>query len=81
MIRIPQEQIPILPAKDIINNESVAFGVGEQGVMIQFMERDECILIDWFDIISFGVELLKANPVKKEPSGEPEEISAPTVVE
>jgi len=49
--------------------------------MIQFMERDECILIDWFDIISFGVELLKANPVKKEPSGEPEEISAPTVVE
>jgi hypothetical protein len=81
MIRIPPNQIPVLPVTDIINNESVAFGVGEQGVMIQFMERDECILIDWFDIISFGVELLKVNPIKKEPSGEPEEIPKPTVVE
>jgi hypothetical protein len=45
------------------------------------MERDECILIDWFDIVSFGIELLKVNPVKKEPSGDPEEIASPTVVE
>jgi hypothetical protein len=81
MIRIPPNQIPVLPVIDIINNESVAFGVGEQGVMIQFMERDECILIDWFDIVSFGVELLKVNPAKKEPSSEPEEIESPTVVE
>ncbi len=80
MIRIPSDQIPILPLRDIINNESVAFGVGEQGVILQYMDRDECILIDWFDIVSFGVELLKVTSAKTEPK-EPEEIVSPTVVE
>jgi len=80
MIRIPSEQIPMLPMKDIINNESVAFGIFDPGIIVQYMERDECILIDWFDIVSFGVELLKATAPKTEPK-EPEEIKAPTVVE
>ena len=80
MIRIPSEQIPVLPMKDIINNESVAFGIFDPGIIVHYMERDECILIDWFDIISFGVELIKVTAQKAEPK-EPEEILAPTVVE
>jgi hypothetical protein len=81
MIRIPSDKIPLLPVNDIINNESVAFGVFDQGIMVQYMDRDECILIDWFDIVSFGVELIKISSVKKEEPKEPEEIQAPTVVE
>ncbi len=81
MKRIPSDQIPTLPIKDIINNESVAFGVGEPGIIIQYMDRDECILVDWFDIISFGIELMKVIPDKKENIGNPEEIQAPTVIE
>lgn len=81
MILIPSERIPILPLKDIINNESVAFGVVDQGIIMQYMDRDECILIDWFDIVSFGVELLKISSAKKEDAKEPEEIAKPTVVE
>jgi len=80
MIRIPSEQIPMLPMKDIINNESVAFGIFDPGIIVQYMERDECILIYWFDIVSFGVELIKVTAPKIEPK-EPEEIQAPTVVE
>jgi hypothetical protein len=70
----------MLPMKDIINNESVAFGIFDPGIIVQYMERDECILIDWFDIVSFGVELIKVTAPKAELK-EPEEIQAPTVVE
>jgi hypothetical protein len=70
----------MLPMKDIINNESVAFGIFDPGIIVQYMERDECILIDWFDIVSFGVELIKVTAPKAELK-EPEEIRAPTVVE
>lgn len=80
MIRIPSDQIPILPLKDIINNESVAFGTCEQGIIMQYMDRDECILVDWFDIVSFGIELLKISS-KKNDAKEMEEIESPTVVE
>ena len=80
MIKIPSDKIPLLPVNDVINNESVALGVFDQGIMVQYMDRDECILIDWFDIVSFGVELLKVNTVKPE-TKEPEEIPAPTVIE
>ena len=72
MIRVKSNEIPILPVKDIINNESVAYGVGEPGILMQFMDHDECILIEWSDIVSFGLELIKKVP---------EEISAPTVVD
>jgi len=80
MIKIPSDKIPLLPVNDIINNESVALGVFDQGIVVQYMDRDECILIDWFDIVSFGVELLKVNTVKPE-TKEPEEIPTPTVIE
>jgi hypothetical protein len=79
MRRIPSDQIPILPIKDIVNGESIAFGVGDYGVMIQFMDRDECIHIEWVDIIGFGVELLKVTTTKSEK--EPEEIPTPTKVD
>jgi len=79
MRRIPSNEIPLLPVKEIVNGESVAFGVGDYGVMVQYMDRDECIHIEWADIIAFGVELLKVDTT---PAGnEPEEIAAPTVVE
>jgi hypothetical protein len=80
MKRIPSNEIPILPMKDIINGESVAFGIGEIGVMVQYMDRDECILIDWYDIISFGIELIKVTS-NHDAHKEPEEIPAPTVID
>lgn len=78
MKNIPQSEIPALPVQDVINGECVAFGVGEQGVMIQFMERDKCILIEWPDVIMYGIEILKHEDQKPEP--EAEEIEKPTEV-
>jgi hypothetical protein len=77
MIRILPEQIPILPIKDIINGESVAFGVVDPGVIVQFMDRDECILIEWFDIVLYGMAFLNETSKKSEEK-KSEEISAPT---
>lgn len=75
MKRLETAEIPVLPVHDIIAGETVAYGVGDPGIIIQFMDRDECILIDWYDIVSFGVELLKV--ASEKPA---EEIAAPTEV-
>jgi hypothetical protein len=72
MRRIPSNEIPLLPVKDIINGESVAFGVGDYGVMVQYMDRNECIFINWNDIILYGVAFLK------ESENVPVEIVTPT---
>lgn len=71
-------EIPILPMKAVVNNESIALGVGDPGIIVQYMDRDECILIDWNDIVFFGIELLKIQHKQDKPA-EPEEIDKPTV--
>jgi len=77
MRKLESPEIPVLPVMDIVAGESVAYGVGEAGIIIQFIDRDECILMDWFDVVSFGIELLKVNGVNPEEV----EIASPTVVE
>lgn len=76
MRHIPQNEIPLLPAQTIFNEECIAYGVGDYGVAIHFMERDKCILIEWDDVILYGIAILKeadTSPVK-----DAEEIPAPT---
>jgi hypothetical protein len=75
---LQSSEIPILPVKDIINNESVAFGVFDVGIIVQYMERDTGVLIEWPDIISFGSELLKVS--EKKPDTEIE-IEKPTEID
>jgi len=79
MKHIPPSDIPQLPVQDIINEECVAYGIGEPGVIIQFMDRDDCILVEWADVVLYGIELMKAEMVKNMPHEE--EISKPTAVD
>lgn len=76
MRELTQEEIPKLPVQTIIGEDCVAFGVFDPGIVVQYLERDKCILIEWPDVIAFGSELLKAK------TQEPviEEIAAPTKV-
>lgn len=72
---IPNDEIPNLPVKDIFNEECIAFGVGETGAMIHFIDRDKCVLVEWADVILYGSEVLKAQDKKEEKEIE---IEAPT---
>ena len=69
MRKLSASEIPLLPVKDFFNGESIAFGVFGAGVVIQFMERDECLLIEWGDIITLGIGMLEAT-VKNPPAEE-----------
>jgi hypothetical protein len=71
-----QNEIPVLPVQVVVDDECVAFGVGDDGAIIQFIDRDKCILLEWLDVIRFGAHLLK---LRENPTNEPEEIAAPTV--
>lgn len=75
MRRLKLTEIPILPLVALVDDENVAFGSGEPGIIIQYMDRDKCILVEWEDVVRFGVELLKAG---EKPTSSTEEISAPT---
>lgn len=71
---IPPDKIPLLGNKGIIEGESVAFGVFTSGVIVQYLERDICILIDWNDIILYGLAILKSG----QNAAAIEEIESPT---
>ena len=70
------DEIPILPVQVVVDGECIAFGAGDSGVIIQFIDADKCILLEWLDVIRFGIHLVK---LKEHPENEPEEIAAPTV--
>lgn len=70
------DEIPILPVQVVVDGECIAFGAGDSGVIIQFIDADKCILLEWLDVIRFGTHLVK---LKEQPANEPEEIAAPTV--
>lgn len=83
MIRILPEHIPVLHTTGIIDGESVAFGINQDGAIIHFIERDECILVEWAEIVVYGRELLNAMPMpilesEKTTSDESGEIDKPT---
>lgn len=69
-------EIPLLPVNAMLAGECVAFGAGEAGIVIQYCERDKCILVGWEEVVRFGIELMKI----PEKQIEPEEIAAPTKV-
>ena len=75
MIHILPEYIPVLGTTGLVDNEAVAFGIGQDGAIIHFIERDECILVEWSEIIVYGRELLNAHPMHK---GDVEGIDGPT---
>lgn len=63
MIHILPEHIPVLHTTGIIDGEAVAFGINSDGAIIHFIERDECILVEWAEIVVYGRELLNAMPL------------------
>jgi len=72
------DEIPILPLVALVDTDNVAFGSCESGIIVQYMDRDKCLLLEWLDIIRYGIEVLK---IPEQPAKEPEEIAAPTVNE
>lgn len=75
MIRILPDYIPRLETTGLVDNEAIAFGVSQDGVIIHFIERDECVIVEWSEVIVYGRELLKAHPID---APTPEEIESPT---
>lgn len=71
------KEIPALPENGVVNDECVSYGVGSNGVAIHFIEKDICILIEWPDIIAYGIEILKVMGTKKDES-DTVEIEAPS---
>ena len=67
MIPIPIDNVPELPMTGIYNDECVAFGIFDDGVMIHYLERDTAWLITWEDIVGIGVGKLENS---KFPDGE-----------
>lgn len=83
MIHILPEHIPVLHTTGIIDGEAVAFGINQDGAIIHFIERDECVLVEWAEIVVYGRELLNAMPLTIAESGrtasdESGEIDKPT---
>jgi hypothetical protein len=68
------EEIPALPMNGVVDEQMVAFGVFDPGIVIQFMDTDKCILMSWEDIVAFGLELIRSKS-SSEPSVE---IDKPT---
>ena len=74
MKKINVEVVPLLPMKDIINGEAVAFGIIDAGVLVHYLEKDIARIIEWEDIIGLGLGLTSAI----EPANtETKEIAAP----
>lgn len=79
MINIPQDKIPLLETNGIFEGECVAFGIMQEGIVIHFIEKDECILAEWEDIICNVRKTLQSEIMQK--NNQPkdiEEIKAPT---
>lgn len=57
MIKLTEEQTPILEGKLFINDLCFAVGVVEQGVIVQYMDtpNSNAVLIYWSDIIALGM--------------------------
>ena len=71
-------ETPLLPLNGMLAGECVAFGAGEAGIVIQYCERDKCILVGWEEIVRLGIELMK---IADKPEDTIEEIDKPTVIE
>ena len=81
MIVIPQDHIPVLEAKDIVDGECVAYGISKEGMIIHFIETDSCILVEWSEIILYGSRILKEKHNKpNDQKTKPCEIDHPTEV-
>lgn len=65
MIPIPPENTPILPLKD--PNGNWMMGTTQFGVIVQYIEPDKAVLIEWEDIAALGLT-----------APEPEAIAEPT---
>jgi hypothetical protein len=52
---IPDDKIPKLPKQMVVDEECIAIGMIEDGVIIQYIERDKTIIIGWDEVIRFGI--------------------------
>jgi hypothetical protein len=56
MKEINVDVIPLLPYKDVIGTECVAWDVSEAGVFIHYLDRDKARLVEWQDIVEVGLK-------------------------
>lgn len=56
MKTINPDVVPLLPMKDVINGECVAIGIIESGVLVHYLEKDTAKIIEWSDIVDFGMK-------------------------
>jgi hypothetical protein len=55
MIRLKEDEIPVLEGKLMFNDKCYALGVSQEGIIVQYMEKDSvAYLIEWVDIIDVG---------------------------
>ena len=54
MILLNPDQIPLLPEKGIINDQCVAYGIFDSGIIVHYMDHDQGVLIEWADIVALG---------------------------
>lgn len=55
MKEINVDVVPLLPVKEIINEECVALGIIETGVLVHYLDRDKAMIVEWSDIVDLGL--------------------------
>jgi hypothetical protein len=75
MIELTENETPILPGQRIVDEECIAMGVVEQGVIVQYIERNKTLLISWDEIVRFGMGSFPPN--KYATAAMPKEITKP----
>jgi hypothetical protein len=55
MKEINVDVVPLLPFKDVINEECVAMGIMENGVLVHYLNRERAIIVEWSDIVDLGL--------------------------
>lgn len=59
MQKLNPDLVPVLPMNGVLNEECVAMGAFDNGIVMLYMERDEAVLITWDEIAAFGKEISK----------------------
>jgi hypothetical protein len=58
MIELTEDQVPILSKSFLNNDELVMIGVVEEGVILQYVERDSAYVVFWDEVITLVSNVL-----------------------
>jgi len=80
-IEMKKINVDVLPPIDytriFYNDEYVAFGIVDPGILIHYVERDTARLVEWVDILNLGLQDM-VDPVKDISGSEGKVIEGPT---